>query len=470
MKILHISDLHFTRNVKSGSFSADQLEDLERVYKYENYDRVIVTGDITEDSDYDSFLQARSYLMSDMQIGMGKAIGLRINDDIKLKVVPGNKDNQAIPNNNKIPECYYDGLENYNRVFVGRHTFFDGRPILYDWFDLDSCGVFIVYINTSFFGSKDKKLKTKYVDYTCKKVKDLVNQCYRGEKEKRPGAENINPVEFRDSFKILVSHHSLFSGPEDKLKFLSKDAKDLFTSNLGLLGFHLQISGHGHLYDVKEKKYFSDIFDHRAKSRFMVNYFRTKLGYKNQLTILKSEDGRNFTKSFRQLLDLVISNVHHDYQDVVEFIEKLVNGETRDLIDILGKIIKSDVMHKADRFELEKVKKHVSQLSEEERKKMERNAKIVLSKLVKAGKNNSLKNFNTGSVAIPHNGIESRDFNIYEIESISGELSVICRRFKWDPNIIVDGKERGRFLEYSKRFIIYSAEFEKLSENLESSI
>jgi len=97
-RITHISDLHFSENVSAGSsytHSIPHLILLQHIIGQQQqqkpFDRLIVTGDISNLGDKESLLKARDWLLSDFSVDGHVRTGLNLPPDA-LKVVPGNHD------------------------------------------------------------------------------------------------------------------------------------------------------------------------------------------------------------------------------------------------------------------------------------------------------------------------------------------------------------------------------------------
>lgn len=449
-KILHLSDLHFSPGLTSNSYAIEQLESLAEIYHSWNIqdaiDRVIVTGDLTEDYHEDSFIRARQYLMKDMVLKKAKSIGLGINDDIKLKIIPGNKDfDFSKIYGYKTPQVYFEGLNTYNEVFPNNHVFFKKHPIIYDWveFDDEGNGLFIVYINSSFLGDENNQinLKKKFVDFTCEKISELVNNGYAGRLKKNIRTDDrIDSDAYRKSFKILVSHHSLQSDKINTKEFLPDKVKKMFLANLGILDFQVMLSGHGHVHEEPENAYYKIFYDDRAKNRYAVNELKNLVGIKDSpIRILKSNDGRKFSDhlSFivRVLYSLVDEDENNHDQSIVSEINRIIEGDTYALIDDIKTLINLGKKRKnIDKSELNDVLKYLSNLTDEDRKRLELNSNNIFSKVLKFVKQKTIINFNPGSVSIPYKSGEDRYFNIYEIDRNFSSITFMNHFFKWSED------------------------------------
>ncbi len=91
---MHLSDMHFGESVESQTYSIPQLRSIDKIFKHEEeirkFDRVIITGDLTDDAKIDSFIRARSWLRSEMQTTKDPT-GLKLDDDQRLRVIPETK-------------------------------------------------------------------------------------------------------------------------------------------------------------------------------------------------------------------------------------------------------------------------------------------------------------------------------------------------------------------------------------------
>lgn len=475
IRIMHLSDLHFSPSVETTSYDLDQIKAIQKKYEQLDserpFDRVIVTGDLTADAHIDSFLRAKDWLTNTSNYPKGIRTGLSIDDDIKLKVIPGNKDfNKENRTTNSFPEVYYDGLKDYNKVFLGNHTFFENHPIVYDWFDEgDHGGVLIVYLNTSFYGNdnSNQKFKSNFTDYTCDEIKKLVNQGLKGLlKPYANTEERISSDKFRNSFKIFVSHHSLQKTDDDKLDYLNKRTRNRLLSNLGILDFQVQLSGHNHVYGQPEKRYYN-IFDKRAKNRFIFNELKLLICGPNGIDILKSSDGRFFSRSLSLIVQLaytIITERGDIVNEITQMLHKKKPAESADYLRQL--ILKGKINNDFSEEDKAKAKSFFREMDELTRLDCEEKAKLILDDLMNKLKSKTLRNFNAGSAAIPHklNPEQQRHFNVYEIDKTDLSTVLTSYHYVYDPlKQVFTLDSQPTFFDYDKDKIPYEDPSRKLT-------
>lgn len=449
IRILHLSDLHFSQSAESNSYDVGQLCAIQRKYealqKEKAIDRVIVTGDLTCDAKLDSFLRAKSWLMGGIKFPKGVETGLYIDNDIKLKVMPGNKDFDFKKiANKKFPDIYFDGLKSYNDTFIGNHTFFNNHPIVYDWFETPSDkGMLVIYLNTSFFGDDEsnKKLKDKFTDYTCLQIRKIVNKGLKGllKVKKNEVGRVISSEKFRNSFKVLVSHHSLQSLDSRNTRYIHDRTKQRILSNLGIMDFQVQLSGHNHIYEQPQNTYFR-IFDDRARNRFVFNELKLSICGPDGIEILKSSDGRKYSSKLSFIVQLVNSIIDPDKnredKSIINEIEKIFSQEHKEAATYLKELIFKGVQNlKFSQQDRNTSKDYFLEMDDLIRKEYEDKAGKILKELVTKAKQKTLVNFNAGSAAIPHrlNPEQRRHFNFYEYDSEKFGSTFLRYHYVYEP-------------------------------------
>lgn len=483
IKIMHLSDLHFSELIESKSYSIPQLVAIEKVFNREEatrpFDRLIVTGDLTDDAKVDSFIRARSWLMDKMPTKQDPT-GLSI-EEKRLRVIPGNKDfDFSIAEGSAFPDLFFEGLNTYNTIFRNNHLFITQRPHVYDWFSLsEGMGLFIVYINTSFLGEGDpnNKDKIKLVDFLSEQLRELVMDGLNGNlKKKAKETDKISSDDFRKSFKIIVSHH-----PLQNLKgndFLNKRVKRQFLANLAIMDFQLQLCGHDHNYELNESIYYT-IFDRRAKNRYVINELKHITGFinnKNKFGVLKSLDGRKYSRATKTIFNLLYNlfNSDNDHDDsasaIITDIENIAQGRNNDdIVKYLKTLInKGRKRENLDKDDLPRLLRHIENFDEEKRRDFERNSKLIFSKILSHLKHKSLVSYNSGSSAIPYNGKEERHFNIYEIDCDNMHVALTRKDYQWIERDFGQGEKIGDFRCEEIAVELFS--LEKIHENANQNL
>lgn len=233
-RLAHLSDLHFSSGVYAHAVhehSIVRLRGVERFFSDTTFDRVLVTGDLTNAGDPDSLLRARTWLFSDFETAPNDRIGLRL-DPKRVIVVPGNHDAFNCRSHSPKPlSLWQKSLDNYNTIFE-EHSLRHPQSVRFDWVEKEGVGLFIVYADTSYIGDGElddlpsfvhplkglpDMAKGKFTRAQTEQILEWFDRGVRG-KLTAPGAnEHIPRQQFMDSLKIMVAHHYLFEAPGQKL-------------------------------------------------------------------------------------------------------------------------------------------------------------------------------------------------------------------------------------------------------------
>ena len=145
IKLFHLSDLHFSIREEDNIYSIQQLLSIENVFEAEDADRIIITGDLTHDAEYESFWKAKAWLVDKGKMKRnieGILTGLELEDSDRLKIMPGNKDfkissdqkDKNTTSQSKTPEDrFYEGISRYNNVFEDKEKEKKLTNILLRW-------------------------------------------------------------------------------------------------------------------------------------------------------------------------------------------------------------------------------------------------------------------------------------------------------------------------------------------------
>ncbi|MDJ1500674.1 metallophosphoesterase [Xanthocytophaga agilis] len=465
IRFLHLSDLHFSQLIENPTYSIQQLIAIEKFYKSETFDRVIVTGDLTNDAKIDSFIKAREWLNGSITLSGGNKTGLNIDNDIQLKVVPGNRD--YIHNKTSLKkgeDIYFEGLNTYNKEFAGNHLFSKRKPLVYDWFDLsetENVGVFILYVNTSILGEDDSnnKLKANYLHYISVQINNLIKKGRAGTliKSVKSGAF-ISSVEFRKSFKFLVAHHP-FQNEEKIYDFISNNKKKEFLSNLAMMDFNIQLSGHRHIYEKTENTY-TYFFDKRAVDRYLINELLLQIGEDKLIDITSIKKGKKISKPLRIIITIIKTLLIQDdsIHNVISKMDKIVKGTPQESLNYLIDAIKTGTKREQE-DNYNEILNYLNNLTKNERKLFADNAQKIVSKILNELKQRSLQTFNAGSCSLPYiNGEKTdRHFNTYSFEYYEGDFTLCIIDYIWNPDI-------GDFELNERCFITYSLDKLKINE------
>src|SRR6185503_4388035 len=162
--LAHISDLHFSHGAyREGSHqhSILRLKGIQELLSNLEIDRLIISGDITNDGGPESLLRAHSWIFNSFLIDGKEAIGLGLAPNT-VGVIPGNHDafndkSGAIT----LLDCWQKSLSNYNAIFLD-HQFVYPESSRYDWIEKNGRGIFLVYVDTSFVGDPEMEHIPEY--------------------------------------------------------------------------------------------------------------------------------------------------------------------------------------------------------------------------------------------------------------------------------------------------------------------
>lgn len=295
--IVHLSDLHFSEGAfVEGAYhkhSIEHLRSLEQILRQRQFDKVILTGDITNDGNPESLLRARTWLLESFEVDADTRTGLQIPIG-KLGVVPGNHDafNDTDVRHLPIEIQRQKSLENYNRLFA-EFAFGADQRYRYEWIEKENSALFIVYVDTCLLGDPDLDKLSAY-----KHPFKYLNAIARGElltqsadllrlfdigmsgqlRDPHQQGTLIGGGSFRSALKVVVAHHYLFEprkGHSEPLLALH-DVRAVF-GNLASACFDVYLCGHKHIPEFLAS-FYGEHLDARGRGRHLMNVFRRLLG------------------------------------------------------------------------------------------------------------------------------------------------------------------------------------------------
>jgi predicted phosphodiesterase len=457
--LAHISDLHFSNGLSkdgSHSHSIHHLQQIESIFKDRSFDKVIVSGDLTNTGDSESLLRVKNWLLGKFPISSEEQIGLNLPSEI-VATIPGNHDAYNCDNSlGSGWERWQKSIINYEKVFEPK--FIDGCR--YDWIEKGGHSLYIVYVDSCFLGDPtiehfpdiqrlaistiNKIARGKLSLRQSRQMLRWFDAGMKGELNNPHNDEASIPKEkFARSFKILVMHHYLFEPegcPDDF--FLQINHRDIVFRNIALADFDMCLCGHKHIAEFKEFLY-GNYFDKRARVKYLMQVFRRFMGIETMPFCLLDEDGKKMPRWFTAMVEIIFVKIKaNSPKDVPEdeYVNKLIdtllscirnpasfvgeiqgfvrNFETRgyelldqeDLTAIQSKI--SSELKKTDRtflaeFAEEYVKKFVQNI----------NSRPFIQSMAGSAAKNCKK------------GDKSRSFNIYSIESSDSSVRVLQTKF-----------------------------------------
>src|SRR5436305_6738768 len=289
-RIIHLSDLHFSTGTSAAgqhTHSIPHLRAIEARLKGEEYDRVVVSGDISNTGDFNSLDTAHRWLTQTINAGNGEYLGLQIPPE-KLIVVPGNHDAFNATRDDSLLQRWQKSLVNFNSVFSG-HRLREPFRVGYHWLERDGAGIYIATVDSCYLGDPgsladlfsglDFVAKGNMTVQQSKKLLEFYDGGVRGILEHPLHPDTlIDRSVFADSLKILVMHHYIFDPPQKAPETLMKlvDQQRVFT-NLALADFDVLLCGHSHIGEPHLTSYGRE-FESRAQHRYFFNVFRRNVG------------------------------------------------------------------------------------------------------------------------------------------------------------------------------------------------
>jgi len=455
--IVHISDLHFSEGADKSEHhhkhSILHLQKLQQKLETIQFDKLIVSGDITNDGDKESLLRARDYLYGEFAVGGGENTGLKLSPSI-VELVPGNHDARNKGAYGSPLQIWQRSLENYNDAFVEHKIDFQ-QACYYRWIEKDGCYVFLAFVDSCYLGDEyNDNVSTKLRLSKIAKGKMSLNQSTlllewfdKGVKGLllNPNEEDqVIPKEaFANSLKILVMHHYLFEPPEFAYDYLmSVKHRDRVFNNIAMADFDVLLCGHKHVQDYKPSSY-GDHFDQRGKDRYLINYFRRLIGI-HSLPIQYTDDkGRPFSKALARLINILIVKFHKThYAQNTNYLDQLgdiliralknpeaLEGEIKELL----KSYRLEGEEIIDSRELKEIRGRISTgLTMRERKDLEKVAKKFNQILKHLSSRPFLQIMCGSTTKASPNFDRGRSFNVYKIEKSEEGTKLRVERYRWE--------------------------------------
>jgi predicted phosphodiesterase len=313
--LVHLSDLHFSagayRDGPDHSHSIPHLMGIEKRLRQLAFDRLIVSGDITDMGDPESMLRAHDWLFRRFDVGRGQSTGLNLSAE-RVILVPGNHDAYNSVRGRQslsIRSFMQRSIRNYNEVFI-HHTFHpDLDNCQYHWIERDGCAVFVVCVDTCYLGDPtldnellggtplSKVAKGKLSRRQSQRIMAWYDRGIRGNLAYPTNPGRMIPKEdFVASFKIIVMHHYIFEPEGYRSQYFLRmdDGYDVFR-NLAMVDVDCLLCGHRHISCTTATTYGAH-FQHKGFRRYCLNYLRRILGMAS-LPIQLDTRGRRWSKN-----------------------------------------------------------------------------------------------------------------------------------------------------------------------------
>jgi hypothetical protein len=476
-RIAHISDLHLTPGMgpnTTHSHSVKRLSVLSQYFHDNEFDKVIITGDLTNRGDEDSLLVAYSYIFDEVLVQAPTVkIGLKLPLE-KVIVVPGNHDAYDCRDSNG-PQLllWQKSLENFNKQFLSFKFSTENFGCRYYWIPKGDGALFIVAVDSCFLGdptlrhvpsirsaaisqiSKPArgKLSTRQSEQLLKWYDlgvhgKLPNNFEETQTPNGAVPQLIPKDQFARSFKIIAMHHYLFRPSKpvvDDDVFLKTNCRDIVFKNIALADFDMLLCGHKHQPDLGDTKY-GKHFDDRARVRYLLNLFRRLTG-SYSLPFQLSDDKRSpLTKAFSELSHTLTSRLRPQYG--AKYIDSLVEALRKALVkpDSLEKYVEEAVRDhgyngclEIPREELQDMRKRLdNEFSAVERKALSNHFTSVMSRHLKFLESRPFLHCMSASTTKEGSPLSySRGFNTYEISMDKWRFSVKARQMKWNEDLSI---------------------------------
>lgn len=471
--LAHISDLHFSHGAYRGGshqHSIPRLKGIQEILSKTSLDRLIVSGDITNGGDPDSFLRARDWLFDSFSIGGGESIGLKMSAE-SIALVPGNHDAYNLPSDTASYLGYWQkSLENYNEVFQD-HQFVYPDSCRYDWLEKNGRALFIVYADTSFVGDPELEKKSEKYTHLITRIPKIARGRLRKEqsglifewfhlgvtgKLLYPGeSSKYIPSElFASSFKILVAHHYLFEPKGRKIeKLLELEHTQSVFVDIASADFDVYLCGHKHIDDQDPSPYGKRL-DRKGKGRHLFMLFRRSLGIEMlPMEIRDEQSGRKLPSAESFMLGVLwlkervfpsierVQEEDADGQFVADFITTLqsslqnpaaLEGEVIRFLQQY-KLVPNEVVSSEELREIQRRLK--TQFSAQERKQLGRLGEKIQAIAKKLSSRPFLQIMAGSSAKETSNHDKRRSFNVYQVAPRQDGYDLTVQHYIWDTSL-----------------------------------
>ncbi len=478
-KLAHISDLHFSDGADgeaaNHAHSIPHLRIVQRLLEAKGpFDRVVVTGDLTNRGDRASLLRVRDWLFGEFSVSADEKLGLNLPLSL-VRIIPGNHDAYNCESSVGSPlDNWQKSLHQFYQVFPTEHL----NGCHYDWIEKDGNGLFIALIDSCYLGdptldnvtgirqqavSRISKIARGKISY--KQSRQLLRWCDQGMAGQLLDRESDRLIAkdvFAKSLKVVAMHHYLFE-PAGHFEdfFLRTDHRDIVFKNLVMADVDMSLCGHKHVNDFKPM-FYGQHLDVRGKGRYLINLFRRTLGISTLPFQLSDTKGRKFGVKFTQMFWMKLLHTRSELgQDVdsEEFIERAVQAFVEaldrpfDFIDRLRKFSKEYACEGSEfvseEFVEEIQNRLCSRLTIQERIRLKGIAELSIGRIIRQVNSRPFIQSMTGSSGKASDQGKSRSVNLYEIEFIGEDCKVTRRRYDIFPGATEELKETPQGVTFS---------------------
>jgi predicted phosphodiesterase len=468
--IAHLSDLHFTLNRYFNEDEHSQtriLDALSSSLKEIKPNLFIISGDLSDDHNGTSMINARDWIYSNYDNGI-KNIGLMQNKE-NVIIVPGNKD-ISNPENLNTEKWLEKSHVAFNNVFYNyqKNSIRELDNCKYYWICTESVNLFIVCLDSSYLG-KDHSQKNKDGLPVNEKRKVFMKQTeilikwfslgYKGQL-KDNYEKIISSKDFINSVKILVSHHYIYYPKNDNEYFFGTDDRNTIFGNIVLSDFDILLCGHKHRADYEEY-ICKEKLDYRAKSRYLFNYLRLHLGC-DALPLQFDDAGKKYSRKLTVFIQLLIgkSKIERERKEEDNILEKVIDSidygleHPNEFVASFSELIKKYDLMTCANITQEEINSLVFKLKTEytkdDLKSINHLAKITLDKYFKDLSKKKFYQILVGSSAkeITNNTGSSRAFNVYHINKNNNITTIDSEKYKYTNGEFILQSELERIIPY----------------------
>lgn len=453
MRFMHISDLHFSAQMHRNAPSAhsiDLLRGIQKIVETEAPTHVLLSGDITDEGDGQSLVNAREWLFSTVPVGGEERIGLQLKTE-QVFFVPGNHDAFNVLGESNALLLRQRSLDNFRREFpytsyatVGEHDY----GCRHFWLKGDDVDIHLCAVDSSYIGDPSKETSGvanldraacgRWLREQARTVLSWYDQGIAG-KLKMPGESVPIPANaFRQSLKILLMHHYLLDPPVKRSRirdhYLRIKNKKTVLRNILMADFDLMLCGHKHVLWADDRSY-ADHLDPRTTNRLLLTIFKRQLGLRSSPMVTDSAGRRmkrallngvfmlgSWLRAARKdgIPDLVERHLH----DVSEFEQRLKEMFTDS----------DPEFEQLDNAEVDSIVTALQELPRGDRIELARIATKQLRECKSALGIRKFLHIMSGSSSKRTSIADSRALNVYDITNDEKQISVRYRRYVWGPD------------------------------------
>lgn len=483
MKIMHISDLHISKEMHylaESTHSLELLKGIQSICQDEKPDYVFVTGDITDLGDGQSLVNAREWLFNTIPIGGDDRIGLELQPK-NVFLIPGNHDAYNITTPKSPLLLRQESLENFFREFdSSSYQTIDQENFgcRYFWLNHTGTPIFLCLVDSSYLGDPSERTSGvgnldriacgKWLRQQARTILSWYDQGIAGTLPFLNTEDRISESDFRRSTKVLLMHHYLFEPKEGSRQlrdyFLRIKNKKEIIGNVLMADFDLLLCGHKHVLSADDRTYAQHL-DPRSTNRILLNAFKRQLGLRTS-PMETDHRGRRIKRALLNCIHIIASWLHGKEKDgIIDLVERHLNDVAQ--FEQRMKEIFTDTdpaFEKLNAEEADGIITAIQKLNPSQRIELSRIATKQLRECSKAFGKRKFLHIMSGSSAKKTSIPYSRALNIYEILDENKGVKIRFKRYTYGPEdssnidksawsfkVNEDGGERIFHLSHSRR-------------------